>query len=411
MLKKTILIIFMVILPIHVPSLAFANHPTDNLRAAFIRNHNLWIKQGTKERRVTDGENVRYPKWSHDGNWIAYLKGSKTEDEIVYDGELWLYNTKMNNHFKIKADVSHNFQWAPRDNKISFMVGKSLYMLHLVSAIPFLPIKIAGEIENFSWLPDGISLLTSAKESEQLHSNIVLSKITPGQNNPIIEHFYTIPVGKEEYFVSTSQFKWSFDRQWLSFLLIPTASLSADANTLCVLSRDGTVFRKVGEMLNEENWFHWAPSKNILGFISGIGREATIHKQFEMVHLPSFNEISLTPKGYVDRDFSWRGNERLYVSRSLGNQQTDMSKQPLPRIYEVPVTAGMNHQVTSPSINEGDFAPQFFRDLHIWIRTDRQSASVYVSPNEKEWINNMAVASSYYGRWNWDEVLSLDKGN
>jgi hypothetical protein len=43
-----------------------AKNPSQ-LKAAFVRNDDLWIKIGNKERQITTGEYVRYPKWSPDG--------------------------------------------------------------------------------------------------------------------------------------------------------------------------------------------------------------------------------------------------------------------------------------------------------------------------------------------------------
>ena len=111
----------------------------------------------------------------------------------------------------------------------------------------------------------------------------------------MIKPIFTIPVRDNEFFISTSQFKWSYDQKWISFLLIPTASLSADANTLCLLSQDGQVIRRAGEMLNDEKWFKWAPSERSLGYVKGVGREANLHKQTEIILVPSMSKMVFTP--------------------------------------------------------------------------------------------------------------------
>ena len=46
-------------------------------KIAFIRHHDLWIKVDGKEKQLTKGEYITGPKWSHDGEWIAYAKGKK----------------------------------------------------------------------------------------------------------------------------------------------------------------------------------------------------------------------------------------------------------------------------------------------------------------------------------------------
>jgi Tol biopolymer transport system component len=44
--------------------------------------------------KITNGENVRFPKWSIDGNWIAYIRASKVDEFPLHEGDLWLYNVK-----------------------------------------------------------------------------------------------------------------------------------------------------------------------------------------------------------------------------------------------------------------------------------------------------------------------------
>lgn len=93
---------------------------TNQLKAAFIKNNELWIKMEDKEMKISSGEYVRFPKWSYDGNWIAYLKGIKENETALYKGELWLYDVKTNNHFKVTSNVNNNFQWAPYQNTLAF---------------------------------------------------------------------------------------------------------------------------------------------------------------------------------------------------------------------------------------------------------------------------------------------------
>ena len=405
---KNILLLMLFVIIIPTCHTAYAQNTSKELKAAFIRNHDLWIKTGDKEQQVTVGEQISYPKWSHDGNWIAYLKGNKKGRVF----ELWLYNSKINNHFKVRSNVDNNFQWSPNNNRISFIINKELYVLHLDPAIPFLISEIAENIENFTWLPDGHGMLISQMKSQQIHSEFILSQIILRTTKPIVKPFYTIPVNEDEYFVSTSPFKWSYDGKWLSFLLIPTASLSADSNTLCLLSEDGRAFQRIANMLKEEEWFQWAPSENILGYVKGVGREANVNKQVEVVNVPSLKKILLTPKGYVDRDISWKNNKVIYVSRSKEDTQADLNKRPLPSIYQITLSTGQQNQVTFPTKQEGDFAPHYIGNKLLWIRTNKYSVSVFVLEDKTEvkWIKHLSMASSYYDRWNWDEVFSVYSG-
>ena len=297
--------------------------------AAFIRNDDLWLKSDKQERRLTNGEYIRFPKWSKDGSWIAYLRGKK-------DGrnpdELWLYHLPTNKHLKVKEEVSNHFQWSPRKTELGFMIQNDVYVL-TIEPSETLSIRLAAKsIENFSWLPSGDGLLVSKKKNQLLNSDILLYQVMLGKNQqePVINHFYTVPVGSNEIVVSTSQFKWSHDHRWLSFLLVPTASVSADSNTLCILSADGKLFRRIDEMLNYQDWFRWAPKKNILAYISGTGREANINKQLRAIQATSTKGLVYTPDGLVDGDFTWKNDGWLFVSRLVEDEQAPLHLRPLP---------------------------------------------------------------------------------
>ena len=68
------ILIFVLLISFNFSMGASAEEP---LKAAFIRDHQLWIKEGDKERQLTVGRNVSSPKWSYDGRFIAYLDGDE----------------------------------------------------------------------------------------------------------------------------------------------------------------------------------------------------------------------------------------------------------------------------------------------------------------------------------------------
>ncbi|WP_413304330.1 translocation protein TolB [Bacillus sp. 1P10SD] len=409
-MMKKILIIVLFLTVFH--SSVFASASVAVFQAAFIRDNDLWVKVDEKEERITNGDLIRYPKWSQDGYWIAYLKGKKETDETFFSGDLWLYNLRMKKHFKVKTNVSKNFAWSPKGNKLTFLVNGVLYLFNPDPSSLYLATPITTNVENVSWFPDGKRLLISSRKSAELHSDIILSEVVFVKDKPKIKHIYTIPIGEDEYYVSTSGFKWSTDKKWISFLLIPTASLSADSNTLCLFSFNGRIFKKVDEMLNDENWFRWSPWKNELGYIGGSGREAQKNKQLRTVFVSGLRKDILTPKGYVDRDFYWKNNHTFVVSRSKESELVDIDKRPLPSLNKISST--QVSLITFPLKKEGDFAAQIVHNHLFWIRTDRRSATILVSRldhvAEKAWISNLTIPSWYYEKWHWDEVFDLYSG-
>jgi hypothetical protein len=406
LVKKISLFIFLLfsILPTVISA-----EPHDNLKAVFVRDNDLWLKVEERERKITDKSYVRYPKWSYDGNWIAYLKGSREGN--IFD--LWLYHLKSDRHVKVKKNVAPNFQWSPTENTIGFQIVKDLFFIN--TRHPSQIIVAAKNIENFSWMPAGNGLLFSAKKENGLHSDIILSKVILSKNDkPAISHFYTVDVNENDFLVSTSEFKWSHDQKWISFLMIPTASLSADRNTLFVLSANGKNFYTVDEILSENTWFQWAPYNGLLGYVSGIGRDATVNKKFQVLKIPTFKNSVYTPKGFADRDFTWQNNRTVIVSRSMESGTGDLDQRAMPSLYKINLSRNKQSQLTYPAEKDGDFRPHIVKNTLFWIRTDRKSANVMVSPTyqmkEKVWIKNISMGSSYYEKWSWDEVFSLYAG-
>ncbi|MGM0879138.1 MAG: translocation protein TolB [Bacillota bacterium] len=406
------ILIYLAIFILSIQHFSIVSAASNNeLKAAFVKNDDLWIKIDDKEMRITNGEYVRLPKWSFDGNWIAYIIGSKEDEITPNEGELWLYNLKSNKHFRVFSNVSTNFQWAPNQNTLGFQSDKVLNIIDVRSLKQ--SHKIASGIINFSWLPDGKGLITSSKAGENVFSDIMLSQISlsHNKNQHQSHHFYTIPVGKNDYFYGTSQFKWSNDHRWIAFQLVPTASLSADSNTISVLSNDGRSFHKIDKMLNYEEWFQWAPSNNFLGYIQGSNRMAIENKELKVTQIDKTSQY--TPKGYVDRDLTWQTDDIILVSRSIESEWVDVEQRPMPSLYKIDIQTKTPKKITSPSSNEGDFRPQYINNENklIWIRTNREKANVWIANpnglNQKIWIENINPGTWYYEHWSWDEVFSL----
>ncbi|MGO4890505.1 TolB family protein [Anaerobacillus sp. MEB173] len=407
------IIIFLLIFLLCTQNFSFVSAETNNkLKAAFIKNNDLWIKIEDKEMKITSGEYVRFPKWSYDGNWIAYLSGRKENETTLYQGDLWLYDVKSNNHFKATSNVNNNIQWAPNQNTLAFQSDLVLEVTDVKSLNQHH--NVASGIINFSWLPDGKGFITSSKAGESVFSDILLTKIIPKNNNQYHPyHLYTIRVGKNDYFYGTSQFKWSYDHNWIAFQITPTASLSADSNTLAVLSNDGKSFYKIDEMLNYEEWFNWAPRKNFLAYIQGFNRISTLNKKLKVKKMFVDNKVFFTPKGYVDRDLTWRTDNQIVVSRSAESDLVDVSQRPMPSIYHINLETKKQRKITLPQANEGDFYPISINNGEnlIWIRTNRGQASVWIGDtngtNQRIWIKQIDLGTLYYEHWNWKEVFSL----
>ena len=380
-------------------------------KIAFIRHHDLWIKVDGKEKQLTKGEYITGPKWSHDGEWLAYVKGKK-------QGSLELYRLKDGKKVApFQSEVS-NYQWSPKENIIAFVFADTLNTFDVQKKNADFENVSAG-VGDYAWYPDGKKFLVSSEAhllptgwtGAQLYEVQIDAHMNPHK----MKHLYALPNEHDDFLaLVASGFKWSPNQKWISFLAVPTASWSADSNTLCLVRADGSRFEKVDQMLLNTQWFKWAPAKNILAYIEGSGRVALENKHLKVKELPALQQNTFTPKGYVDWDFTWKNDNEIIVSRAKEvGIETPPEKRPLPSLYEIDSTSDEQHRITKPPHRQGDYHPLFMNKSNqlIWIRSDRKKADVWLAhkdgKQEKKWIENIDVPAWYYEKWNWENVISV----
>ncbi|WP_259616635.1 TolB family protein [Paenibacillus doosanensis] len=390
--------------------------PVHPVKAAFVRKGNLWIKAGTEEKQLTDLGGVSGPKWSYDGQWIAYNRSQNGSDQ-----EVWLYNAKDGRHEQIYARGGTNLQWSPVRNMLAFQ-DQTVLNITDTDVLPQQHFdNVALGVNNYSWLPDGSGFLAST----------AADRLPDGWTNPVLylipydakmdekkmKRFFTIPselTGGSVTVLSigTSIFKWSADRRWISFVVHPTASWSADSDMLCLLSADGKHFKPVNEMLANSGWFKWAPARSRLAYIQGGGRMALENKHLKVKEVPALQLPALTPKGYADVGFTWVTSEKLVVSRSAESTwQQDPSQRPLPALVQLHLQDPQQQPVSSPPAGYGDYAPQYLKSSRRlgWVRSNREKAGVMLGKDNGAeavlWIESVDLGSNYYEQWDWSEVL------
>ncbi|BBI36356.1 TolB family protein [Cohnella abietis] len=392
---------------------ALAATPEPALKAAFVRGGDLWIKAGGTETQLTKGEQtIRKPKWSFDGEWIAYTKGQEGR-------ELRLWHVPTGQSHLVSPTGGDNYQWSPYRNHLAFLSEQKLVWVKPDKLD--MQTKVAEGINNFSWLPNGSGFIAST--TAQLLPNgwtpVQILEISLKKNEQEkaahTKTLFVLPQMSDDFFaVGTSVFKFSPTGRWIAFLATPTASLSADGNTLCLLGADGTAFTKVDQMLNDSEWFKWSDRADKLAYIGGVGREATSNKQLKVVEAQVGKPVIYTPKGYVDQSFTWEGQQHIVVSRALERKELGSSaKLPLPTLVEVRLQGPQDKPLTQPPKRFGDFNPEYIRQVEqlTWVRSDRSKASVLVSGRSGKhpsvWITNIDLGSNFFEQWRWSDVLSF----
>ncbi|MWC29433.1 PD40 domain-containing protein [Paenibacillus sp. MMS18-CY102] len=381
--------------------------------AAFIRGGSLWAKIAGKERQLVPGGTgaaaVRYPRWSPDGQWIAYTRGEMGSQQLRL-----IEISKGAEHQVVKP--VDRFAWSPDKNRLAYLQNGVLFVVDAKS--PSKPTQIAREMSNFAWLPDGSGMLASTQakilDGQSNWTQVRLLRIPISATGSVgpATILYTLPQQSDDFFaVGTSTFKWSANGKWFAFLATPTASLSADGNTLCLLSADGKVFRKVDEMVNHEQWIQWSPIGESLAYIGGVGREATSNKQLKVLKAPTSQPAAYTPQGKVAGDFSWNGGQSIIVSQTVESPfSNDPAKRMRPSLVAVDVASGKQRPLTAGAAAVGEYDPIVLPGQQLsWVRYDGLKANVWVAGKAGKpgavWISGIDPGDNYYEQWGWDAVL------
>ncbi len=380
----------------------------EGISAAFVRSGDLWLTTGSEERKAAAGPAIATPLWSEDGRWVAYSKG----DSFVK--ELWLLQVESGKQLLVNRAVSGRYEWAPDAERLAYQTDGRLRVIE--AEHPDKVLGTADEIGSFSWLPGGDGFI-AAQETELQEGGFTPVRIfrmtlaQMGQPN-LYKTLHVLPGQSDDFFaVRTSLFKWSADGHWIAFLAEPTASLSADSNTLCVLREDGVVLRTLDHMARNDNWFEWAPAGAELAYIAGEGRDAGTNKRLKITRIDSGRTALYTPRGYTDNDFAWQGVGQLVVSRGRETADTGSEGVPRRKLIAVALQSGRQKTLTRPRGHTGDYAPQAFPNRLAWIRRDAEHADVLLgTPDGDEsvvWIADLEQGESYYGQWDSRRVLDL----
>ncbi|OKP77118.1 hypothetical protein A3842_16425 [Paenibacillus sp. P3E] len=375
-------------------------HAESTLKAAFIREENLWLKVDKVEKQITNDSRVDSSVWSYDGKWIAYTKK---------DG-IWVYDTLGMKSYQVYHEGGSNCQWAPDKNVLAFQDRSVLNISDIRLGKPKSFTNVALGVSSFSWMPDGSGFLVSSSANLLPNgwTNPILFKVPLGKDLKVedliknVQQFFTIPgnlkKGNIEILaIGTSSFEWSADKKWIAFIVHPTASWSMDSNMLCVLSSDGKKFEPLDEMASGFA-FNWAPSSNLLGYIQGGGRMifGFKNKHLKVKELPALQSLILTPENFVDLSFTWQSDKNVIVSRSPEIEWSNKpSKRALPILFRIDIQNKDQKQISFPPIGYGDFNPEFLylNQKLTWTRSNWGNNDVWISEPDgksaKKWIENV----------------------
>ncbi|MFB6727988.1 translocation protein TolB [Bacillus mobilis] len=399
------ILLFIILITLYVPTTVSVAPPS--LTAAFIRDHQLWIKTGNQEIQITKNRYVYSPKWSYDGRFIGYIDS----DEAGKESNLFIYDTKEKiNYQPYVRVVTSDFKWSPNKNQLAYTDQGLLNVTKIKNGRPQGFENVSLGVSDFEWFPNGKEFIVSSQSCLRPTGwgTIPLYKIPVDANlaKDKIKPFYTIQTNETDLFaINANYFKWSSDGKWISFLASPTASLAMDSNTLCVISSKGRHFRTIGNMLWFKDWMKWAPSTNQLAYISGEGRFFVENKKFTVADMVTAKQQKVyTPVGYVDLDLEWFSPNKVIVARATENKV--WKEGPVPAIfttlYMINIKTEEQKQISFPKQNERDEAPQVIGPYLTWLRkkTNIYKGDVWMKDSlhsqECIWLKNVDEAPTFF---------------
>ena len=372
------------------------------LKAAFIRDNQLWLKDGQLETKLTQDNYVFNPQWSSDGRYLAYL----VAEQIDSSRYLNFYDLEQKAVVPLDGEriETTNFKWSPFSNQLAFLVeggGLNLIQINDDRIEGFQNISLG--VSDFEWFPNGREFIVSSQAQllptgwgpirlfkVPVEENLDFKKTTP---------FYTIETNNYDFFaIDVKHFNWSSDGKWLSFIASPTASLSNDTTTLCVLDSTGQEFHILGKMLGNKHWTKWNPQVNQLAFISGEGRYLIENKQLIVNDVPQWNHNSTyTPKGYVDLAIEWLTSDEFIVARAKEDKNWKDGPVPISftTLYKVNIKTNEQTQITFPSQTEYDRDPQRIASFLSWSRRNEleDKMDIFIRDDdtgiESLWLQNI----------------------
>jgi TolB protein len=265
------------------PSSSSVPGPNGELVFSSIRGKNgpidlyLMRPDGSKLRRITRGRaQERYPKWSPDGKWLAYISDrSKVGNEGAY--EIYVMRANGSGLHRVTRDrwVDDQIAWAPDGKRFVFSSsrGSGRFSLWVMNANGTGARRLTRDGEVPAWAPDGKTIAFARYNPGAGTSGIdELWLIDPDGSN---ERQLTFPPQHED--VSSlnghdSMPAWSPDSEKLSF-----ARRYRGRTDIYVVRADGTGMRRLTTDSGFHIWPAWSPDGKRIAFVRGLRPRRAIY--------------------------------------------------------------------------------------------------------------------------------------
>lgn len=351
--------------------------PTGLGQLAFVRDGDIWTKDldSDEERQLTtDGSNIR-PRWSADGQWIAFQKTMPVDSGFTQMG-LWTMRADGSQPTEIDAFQTFPPVWSPTENRLAYAKGDG--SLSVVDAdgsnhLELLsPTNMRGPT-GVVWSPDGDLLAVERWQYEESPTSSAAE--VEGQG---LWLFKTDGTDPEELYSAwdpedltgvTDVGPWSSDGRWIAFWL-GTSDPTGRANglPLLVISADGGSPKDLASAaVGRESFLAWSPAGDKIAVVEGEGRETWANKHIVIVSADGSKREVLSDELRADLAPAWSpdGSRIAFVSQDAAppNQPAENYAQMLLErgIWVMNADGTNKAQLTDDSAYGDDF-PQWSAD-------------------------------------------------
>jgi Tol biopolymer transport system component len=391
---------------------------------AFTNDHHLWLLDASNPksnpRQVTKAGSVEIVGWSHDGEWLMFLRHEKA-DSYASPPFLWVVSADGSEAIQVDArPVVGKPVWSPAYWNIAYFTTDAQNERHLAIAeikrhqkAQRRQLVTAADVEEITWMPDGNGLLGSIPAARNRPMQLVKLDLTGKRtetyllgNPPNVEEGI-YPYLADGLTVSPD------DRYVAYFERLNSASLSADGVLIKLFDlRESGQPKELGTGLAYPEWFAWSPDSKRLAYIVGTDRVATVNKRLAVIDAATGNRIvegKQTDQVETQPKWSIAPDSDLYYARGkgtqawLGNYDPNKVLVPGQRIW-VRTAAGAMQPATHGDNKTADYYPNPSPDgkVLLFLRADgAEHGSLMVKrgvqAGEQELLRHVTGEPGYYG--------------
>jgi len=375
-----------------------------------------------QERRLTTDAGAQAPRWSPDGQWVAFYE--------VQTLDLWVVGADGSGATQVAQSAAGGATWAPNDNRLAYADAEGAVTVVDVESGQRQQVLAPGkQVGRFAWFPDGRRLVLEVSEWAEQGS--------PGSGPPRGQGLWLVNAdgtGLTELrsvFVPNSADLGTIspDGRWLTLWEgMASASLRADGLPLRTMPATGGEAQEVAAAtLLKPGFVVWSPEADRLAVVEGAGRQVWANRQIVVMRPDGSDRRILSDAGRADLSPAWSPDGRRLAFASVEALPLNTPYQQAEaivlrrRIWSVNADSSDKRQLTN-DIAYADQFPQWSADgSHImFVRqpTDaaglggEEAAPVEIWLMRADGTDQRAVATGlseswygYYGVVDWNQVL------